>query len=555
MGAELETQSEPQSFDCVVIGAGIAGLYALHRFRGAGLATVVLETADDVGGTWYWNRYPGARCDVESLYYSYSFSPELEQEWEWTERYPTQPEILRYLSHVAERFDLRRDIRFETRVESATWDDEASRWIVRTDRGDELVARYVVAATGCLSVPQTPAVPGLETFEGETYHTGRWPHEGVTFTGKRVAVIGTGSTAIQAIPQIAKTAEHVYVFQRTPNYSIPARNVPLDPETQRDVKARYREIRESMRASFAGFPHPRSERLVHDDPPEAREEEFERRWQDGGIPFLGSYADIILDAEANEVVAEFVRRKIRETVRDPETAEALVPKNYPIGTKRICVDIEYFEAFNRDNVTLVDLTTKQLEAVNAEGLRAGGEHYGVDVIVLATGFDAMTGALVAIDIRGREGVTLAERWSDGPTSYLGLQVAGFPNLFTVTGPGSPSVLSNMVVSIEQHVDWITDCLTYLREHELAVIEATPEAERAWVAHVNEVGSATLFPRASSWYMGANVPGKARVFMPYVGGVDVYREFCEQVAANDYDGFRLGSARDRRSATVTSRATA
>ncbi len=553
MPAERETPFQTESFDCVVIGAGMAGLYALHRFRGAGLSTVVLESADDVGGTWYWNRYPGARCDVESLYYSYSFSPELEQEWEWTERYPTQPEILRYLGHVADRFDLRRDIRFATRVESAVWNDDASLWTVRTDRGHEVAARYVIAATGCLSVPQTPSVPGLETFEGETYHTGRWPHEGVTFTGKRVAVIGTGSSAIQAIPQIAREAEDVYVFQRTPNYSVPARNTPLDPETQREVKARYREIRESMRASFAGFPHPRSERSVHEDPPEVREEEFERRWEDGGIPFMGSYADIILDADANEIVADFVRTKIRETVRDPETAEALVPKSYPIGTKRICVDIEYFEAFNRNNVTLVDLTTRELEGVDAEGVRAGGERYDVDLIVLATGFDAMTGALLAIDIRGRDGVTLAERWSDGPASYLGLQVAGFPNLFTVTGPGSPSVLSNMVVSIEQHVDWITDCLTYLREHDLAVIEATRESEQAWVAHVNEVGNATLFPRASSWYMGANVPGKARVFMPYVGGVDVYRELCEQVAANDYDGFRLAGSREEPAATVGSRA--
>jgi cyclohexanone monooxygenase len=551
MAAELESRSEPESFDCVVVGAGMAGLYALYRFRGAGLATVVLEAADDVGGTWYWNRYPGARCDVESLYYSYSFSRELEQEWEWTERYPTQPEILRYLSHVADRFDLRRDIRFETCVESATWEDEASHWIVRTDSGDELVARYVVAATGCLSVPQTPSLPGLETFEGETYHTGRWPHDGVTFAGKRVAVIGTGSSGIQSIPQIAKTAGHVYVFQRTPNFSVPAQNRPLDAETQRDTKARYREIRESMRASFAGFPHARSERCMNEDPPDVRDEEFERRWQDGGLPFLGSYYDIILDADANETVAEFVRNKIRETVRDPETAEALAPKHYPIGTKRICVDIEYFEAFNSDNVTLVELAKKPLEGIDAEGVHAGGEHYAVDMIVLATGFDAMTGALLAMDIRGRDGVTLAECWSDGPTTYLGLQVSGFPNLFTITGPGSPSVLSNMVVSIEQHVNWITDCLTYLREHELGVIEATPEAEQMWVAHVNEVGNMTLFPRANSWYMGANIPGKARVFMPYIGGVDMYRDFCEQVAANDYDGFRLEAAPEQPAVNLTS----
>jgi cyclohexanone monooxygenase len=536
-----ERNDDRRALDVLVVGAGIAGLYALHRLRGLGLDTLVVEAGGGVGGTWYWNRYPGARCDVESLYYSYSFSPELEQEWEWTERYPTQPEILRYLNHVADRFDLRRDIRFDARVTRASWDDAASEWHVETDVGDELTCRYLIMATGCLSTPQQPAVTGIDRFDGETYHTGRWPHEPVLFEGKRVAVIGTGSSGIQAIPAIAREAQHVYVFQRTPNYSVPARNRPLDPETQRDVKGRYGEIRERMRLSFAGFPHAHSERSALEDPPSAREQELERRWRDGGIPFLGAYGDVILDERSNELVAEFVRRKIRDIVKDAHVAERLTPKDHPIGTKRICVDIEYFETFNRDNVTLVDLHDSPLEEITANAVRAGSAGYEVEMIVFATGFDAMTGPLLSIDLRGRNGVTLAERWAGGPKTYLGLQIAGFPNLFTITGPGSPSVLSNMLVSIEQHVDWIADCIAHLRERGLDVIEATPEAEDAWVTHVAEVGAATLFPRASSWYMGANVPGKPRVFMPYVGGVDLYRQRCDEVAAKGYEGFRLGVA--------------
>jgi cyclohexanone monooxygenase len=533
--------------DAVVVGAGFSGLYALHRLRGLGLSTRVYEAAAGVGGTWYWNRYPGARCDVESLCYSYSFSEELEQEWEWTERYPAQPEILRYLEHVADRFDLRRDIQLETRVVRAAYDEDADRWTIETGNGERVRAQYLVLATGCLSTPQLPSIPGLDSFAGDTYHTGRWPHEPVGFAGKRVAVIGTGSSAIQSIPVIAREAAHVYVFQRTPNYSVPAHNRPLDPREQREAKAHYRELRERMRDSFAGFPHERSERSALDDPADMREQVLEERWRDGGIPFLGSYMDIGVDERANELVAEFVRAKIRATVRDPELAELLCPKDYPIGTKRICVDTAYFETFNRDNVTLVDLRRTPIVEIAPSGVHTVGGEYDVDAIVFATGFDAMTGTLLGIDLRGRGGRTLGEAWAHGPTSYLGLQVAGFPNLFTITGPGSPSVLSNMVVSIEQHVDWIADCVAWMRERGFDVIEATPEAEVAWVAHVNEVAAATLFPRTSSWYTGANVPGKPRVFMPYVGGVDVYRQHCAGVAARDYEGFRL--ARRRESAAV------
>jgi cyclohexanone monooxygenase len=524
--------------DAVVVGAGFSGLYALHRLRGLGLETCVYEAAAGIGGTWYWNRYPGARCDVESLWYSYSFSEELEQEWEWTERYPAQPEILRYLEHVADRFELRRDICLETRVVRAVYDDDANRWTVETSRGERVRTRYLVMATGCLSTPQLPNVPGLDSFAGETYHTGLWPHEPVSFAGKRVAVIGTGSSAIQSIPVIAREAAQVYVFQRTPNYSVPAHNRPLDAEEQRAVKARYGEVRERMRSSFAGFPHERAERSALDDPPEVRDGVLEDHWRDGGIPFLGSYVDIGLDEGANELVAEFVRRKIRSIVRDRDVAELLCPTDYPIGTKRICVDIEYFETFNRDNVTLADLRRSPLVAITPSGVRTRDAEYDVDALVLATGFDAMTGTLLRIDLRGRAGRALAAAWAHGPTTYLGLQIAGFPNLFTITGPGSPSVLSNMVVSIEQHVNWIADCIAWMRERGFDTIEATPEAEAAWVAHVNEVAAATLFPRASSWYMGANVPGKARVFMPYVGGVDVYRQHCAQVAAKGYEGFSL-----------------
>ncbi|HSB40653.1 MAG TPA: NAD(P)/FAD-dependent oxidoreductase [Methylomirabilota bacterium] len=525
--------------DAIVVGAGFAGMYMLHRLRELGLTVRVYEAGKGVGGTWYWNRYPGARCDVESMDYSYSFSEELQQEWRWTERYAAQPEILRYANHVADRFDLRRDIQFETRVRSAVFDEASRRWTVETDRGDRVSARFCIMATGCLSEPQVPDFEGLETFEGKWYHTGQWPHEGVDFTGLRVGVIGTGSSAIQSIPIIAQQATHLFVFQRTPNYSMPAQNAPLDPEYERWVKEHYADFRRQARESRVGFVVERSGDSALAVPAEEREREYEKRWRRGGLGFSAAYTDLLVSKEANDTAAEFFRAKIRSIVRDPAVADLLCPRDYPLGTKRLCVDTGYYATFNRGNVTLVDVRTAPVEAITPKGVRTSKAEYEVDALVFATGFDAMTGALLDIDIRGRGGRRLREEWAAGPRTYLGLAIAGFPNLFTITGPGSPSVLSNMIVSIEQHVDWIADCLAYLREHGHATIEPTAEAQEAWVQHVSDVGHMTLYPRAPSWYMGANIPGKPCVFMPYIGGVGVYRQKCDEVAAKGYDGFALG----------------
>jgi cyclohexanone monooxygenase len=527
-----------RSLDAVVVGAGFAGLYMLHRLRGLGLSAQVFEAGDGVGGTWYWNRYPGARCDVESMDYSYSFCDELQQEWRWTERYAAQPEILSYINHVADRFDLRRDIKLATRVTSAVFDDATNRWTVETDQGDRVSARFCVMATGCLSDAQVPDVKGRETFAGPWYHTGRWPHGGVDFTGQRVAVIGTGSSAIQSIPIIARQAAHLFVFQRTPNYSMPAQNAPLDPDYERGVKAAYTDFRRQARESRVGFVVERSGDSALAAPPDERQREYEKRWQRGGLGFSAAYTDILTNKDANDTAAEFFRDKIRAIVRDPAVAAALTPTDYPLGTKRLCVDTDYYATFNRDHVTLIDLRKTPLEAITPRGVRTEAAEYAVDSLVFATGFDAMTGALLKIDIRGRGGVRLREKWAAGPRTYLGLSVAGFPNLFTITGPGSPSVLSNMIVSIEQHVDWIADCLVHLRAQHRQRIEATAEAEDNWVTHVNEVGHMTLYPLAKSWYMGANVPGKPRIFMPYIGGVGVYRQKCDEVAAAGYAGFTL-----------------
>jgi len=528
-------------FDAVVVGAGFAGLYALHRLRGLGLTARVYEAGQGVGGTWYWNRYPGARCDVESMDYSYSFSDELQQEWRWTERYAAQPEILKYINHVADRFDLRRDIQFETRVTSAAFDEATSRWSIETDRGDRVSARFCIMATGCLSDAQVPDFKGRETFEGKWYHTGKWPHEGVDFTGQRVGIIGTGSSAIQSIPIIARQAAHLFVFQRTPNYSMPAQNAPLDPAYERRVKESYTDFRRQARESRVGFVVDRSGDSALAVPAEERQREYENRWNRGGLGFSAAYTDLLTNKNANDTAADFFRAKIRDIVRDPAVARALTPQDYPLGTKRLCVDTGYYATFNRDNVTLVDLRKTPIEAITRQGVRTSEADYEVDAIVFATGFDAMTGALLSIDIRGRGGRPLRDMWAAGPRTYLGISVAGFPNFFTITGPGSPSVLSNMIVSIEQHVDWIADCLTYLGRHGHASIEATAEAQEAWVQHVNAVGHMTLYPLAKSWYMGANVPGKPRIFMPYIGGVGVYRQKCDEVAAKGYAGFVLGRA--------------
>jgi cyclohexanone monooxygenase len=529
------------ALDAIIVGAGFAGLYALYRLRAIGLSARVYEAGDGVGGTWYWNRYPGARCDVESMDYSYSFSEELQQQWRWTERYAPQPEILAYLNHVADRFDLRRDIHLRSRVTAAIFDEAIDRWAVQTDGGERVSARFCILATGCLSTAQVPSYPGRASFAGRWYHTGHWPHEGVDFTGQRVGIIGTGSSAIQSIPIIAREAAHLCVFQRTPNFSVPARNAPLDAAHEQRVKANYAEHRRLARESRVGFLVERRGQSALEVSAEEREQEYEGRWRRGGLGFSAAFDDLLTNKDANDTAAEFFRAKIRSLVRDPAAAEALSPRHYPLGTKRLCVDTDYYDTFNRDNVTLVDLRKAPIEALTPSGLRTREREYALDAIVFATGFDAMTGAILGIDLRGRGGARLAEKWAAGPRAYLGLAIAGFPNLFTITGPGSPSVLSNMVVSIEQHVDWIAACITHMRARDCAAIEATVRAEDAWVAHVNEAGKATLYPHANSWYMGANIPGKPRIFMPYVGGVGAYRRRCDEIAASGYEGFTLTPA--------------
>jgi cation diffusion facilitator CzcD-associated flavoprotein CzcO len=525
--------------DAVVVGAGFSGLYMLQRLRELGFSVQVYEAAADVGGTWYWNRYPGCRCDIESMEYSYSFDKELEQEWEWSERYATQPEILGYAGHVADRFDLRRDIQFETRVTTATYDEDAKRWSITTDRGDEVSAQFFILGVGCLSAAKRPEIPGLEQFRGSWYHTGHWPHEGVDFTGQRVGVIGTGSSGIQSIPLIADQATDLTVFQRTPNFSLPAKNSPLDEEYVRELKARYPAHRQDARESAFGVPVELPERSALEVDPEERWETYRKGFDKGSlVGMVLSYNDLITSKEANDTAAEYVRHRIREIVEDPEVAETLSPRSYPIATKRLCLDTNYYATYNRPNVSLVDLRKTPLVEITETGIRTSDREYEFDSIVFATGFDAMTGALLAFPIAGRDGALLREKWEDGPRTYLGVTTAGFPNLFIITGPGSPSVLSNMMVSIEQHVEWIGDCLVHLRDQDVGAIEATAEAEEYWVNHVNEVGDTTLFPTANSWYMGSNVPGKPRVFMPYIGGVGVYRQICDDVAAKDYDGFTI-----------------
>jgi cyclohexanone monooxygenase len=525
-----------ESIDAVVVGAGLAGLYMLHKLRGLGASARVFEGGSGIGGTWFWNRYPGARVDIESLEYSYQFSDELQAKWQWSERYATQGELLRYIDHVAQRFELRRDIVLNTRVESAHYDETSARWAVAASDGQRLSARFVVMATGCLSSTNTPRLPGEESFRGAKYHTGNWPHEPVDFTGKRVAVVGTGSSAIQSIPHIAQQAAQLFVFQRTPNYSIPAHNGPIDPETERRVRADY----SAFRAEAATHPfgadfrdNPDSALAVS---PEERSAEYERRWAYGGLGFLGAFGDLMFDPKANETAAEFLRNKIRSIVKDGATAELLCPKT-PVGCKRLCVDTGYYATYNRPNVTLVDVSRAPIERLTPNGLVTGGREYAVDAIVFATGFDAMTGSLTRVDLRGRGGRALRDKWAEGPTTYLGVATAGFPNLFMITGPGSPSVLSNMLPSIEQHVNWIARCIDDLGKRGAKCIDAHPDAERTWVAHVNEVADASLYPRCNSWYLGANVPGKPRVFMPYLG-VPPYRARCEEVREKGYEGFAI-----------------
>ena len=524
-------------FDVLVIGAGFAGMYALHRLRKLGYRTRVLEAADGVGGTWYWNRYPGARCDVESMEYSYSFDKELQQDWDWPERFSAQPDIERYANHVADRFDLRKDIEFNTRVQSAEFDPEAAKWTVKSKDGKTYTSQYMVLAVGNLSLPRVPDFKGLDQFKGNWYHTGQWPKHEVDFTGRRVGIIGTGSSGIQVIPIVAAQAKHLYVFQRTANYSVPAINRPLTPEDARKHKQEYDRWREEAKKTPFGIAgHPPPEKLAAEDTFEARQALFEQKWNTGGnISFLYAYKDLLTDEAANAMACEFVHDRIRATVKDPKVAEMLIPNDHPIGTKRLCLDTNYYETYNRDNVTLVNVRAAPIEEITATGLRTADGDYEFDDLILATGYDAMTGAILDIDIKVKGGQQLRDVWRDGPRTYLGVMVNGFPNMTIITGPGSPGVKSNMISAIEQHVDWITDLVEHMSKHNKQKFQALPDAQTHWVQHVNEVADSTLYPKANSWYVGANIPGKPRVFMPYVAGLDKYRAICDEVAKEGYRG--------------------
>lgn len=541
-------------YDAIVVGAGFAGMYMLKRLREAGLTARVLEAGTDVGGTWYWNRYPGARCDVPSMEYSYSFDDELQQDWEWTEVMAAQPEILQYAKHVSERFDLRRDIQFDTRVAEATFEESDATWTITTELGEVLRSSFCIMATGCLSASNVPALAGLDSFEGELVHTGSWPKDGVDLAGRRVGLIGTGSSGVQSIPVIAEQAGQLTVFQRKPVYTFPANNKPLRADVQASYKRHYDEVRSRQRVSpggFSGFNPLKADREATpaDDgapkkrPPRPRlldttPQERHDAWEQHGFNLFNVYSDIYKDLDANELACDLYRDHVRTVVSDPDTAEKLTPKDYPVGCKRQVIDTHYYEAFNRDNVEIVDLKSDPLVEITTTGVRTEGGEVELDVLVLATGFDAMTGALDRIDIRGRDGRRLRDKWRDGPRAYLGLQMEGFPNLFTITGPGSPSVLSNVIVAIEHHVEWITDCLDHLRSTDASTIEPTAVAEDAWGEHVNEVAEGTMYtaPNCSSWYLGSNIDGKARQMMPYVAGLGRYRARCDEVVANGYEGF-------------------
>ncbi|KUF32760.1 MULTISPECIES: NAD(P)/FAD-dependent oxidoreductase [unclassified Lysinibacillus] len=525
--------------DAVVLGAGFAGLYMLHQLRSKGFSTIVCEAGDGVGGVWYWNRYPGARCDIESIYYNYTFSKELYEEWTWTSRFPEQAEILRYLNYVADRFQLRTDIQFNTRVTAAHFDEERHKWIVYLNDGQHILAKYFITGIGCLSAANVPNIHGLQQFSGNWYHTGHWPHEKVDFTGKRVGIIGTGSSGIQAIPVIAKEAEQLTVFQRTPQYTIPARNHPYDENFIKETKQNFEALKQSMRNSISGTPFAQNQQSAMEDSDDKRMAVFEKAWAQGGFAFAATYDDLLTNEQSNEKAAEFIRSKIRQIVKDPVVAEKLCPK-YMYGTKRQVLDSDYFEAYNRENVVLVDVKESPIKKITETGIQTTDEHYDLDSIIFATGYDGMTGPLFKIDIRGRNGETLKEKWEDGASvqTYLGLTTAGFPNLFMITGPESPSVLVNMPIAIEQHVEWIAQCIDYLREHDIDLVEPNKDAEEAWSKHCQEIANTTLYVKGDSWYTGANIEGKPRSFLIYLGGFDYYTKHCHEVAQNNYEGFKL-----------------
>ena len=532
-------QSPPIQIDVAIVGAGFAGMYLIHSLRGQGFTVRAYEAGSDVGGTWFWNRYPGCRVDIISPEYSYEFSEELQQEWEWSERYATQPELLRYANHVADRFDLRRDIQFSTRVIGSTFDEGSARWAVTTDRGDEVSAQYLILATGLLSATNLPPIPGIDSFSGDIYHTGKWPQSPVDFTGKRVAVIGTGSSACQAIPLIAEQAEQITVFQRTANYLIPAHNKPLAAATSRAIKQNYKEFRAHNKTYPFAFFFEAIDKSALEVSAEEREQAYEEAWGRGGLMFLGTFNDLITSEEANLTAQEFFRNKLRAVVKDPLTAEQLMP-DFNLGCKRLIVGTDYYETYNRENVSLVSIKDSGIDEIASGGIVVGAEQYDCDVIVLATGFDAITGPIMAIDITGRNGTAIRDKWKDGPSCYLGLMPEGFPNLFTITGPGSPSILSNVIKSIEQHVDFIADCISRVRENGDEVVEATAEAEAAWVSHVDEIATETVFKSCNSWYLGSNIPGKPRVFTGYVGWPE-YAAELDDIVKDNYRGFRIGKA--------------
>jgi cyclohexanone monooxygenase len=540
-----------ESLDVIVVGAGFAGLYALHRLRSQGFRTKVFEAGESVGGTWYWNRYPGARCDIQSLVYCYTFDEQLHREWSWTERYATQPEILRYLNFVADRLDLRHDIVFNSPISRAAFDKKSERWTLVASNGRSASATYLVMATGALSAKRLPGIDGLESFKGECYHTSEWPHERVSFAGKRVGIIGTGSSGVQAIPLIAAEVEHLTVFQRTPPYVAPARNTPMATEEVDKLYANFSAYRARLtKGEISGTgdliisdhlapPKPRA----MDVPPAEREALMQARWSVGGLSIVATFADVMKDVDANSVVGDFFRTRIREIVKDPHTAELLIPKNYPWGAKRVCVGTNYYETFNRENVSLVDVQSARIEAFTPNGLRTIEREYQLDMIILATGFDALTGALTRIDIRGRDGQSLREVWlEEGPQAYLGINVARFPNLFIVNGPGSPGILGNVVVGIEQHVDWMVDLLVLARRQKLHCIEACAEAQQKWFDHVNETASQTLFSKGRNWWTKDNPKqGQSPVFAAYIGGLRAYREICDRIAIEGYTGFQFSRA--------------
>ena len=528
---------DSNTLDVVIVGAGFAGLYMLHKLRSTGFTAKVIDAASGVGGTWYWNRYPGARCDVESMFYSYGFDEELEQEWEWTERYPSQPEILRYADHVADRFSLWPHIQLNTRGASSTYDIEKNGWRLTTESNEVFNAKYCIMATGCLSAANEPNFDGMETFTGRIFHTGRWPHEIIDFKDRRVGVIGTGSSGVQVIQEVAKEAAHLTVFQRTPTYVVESFNRPLDRGDQTKVKAKYQDIRAAARKTFGGFTAVMNEQSALSVSEEECRERLEAAWNKGGIGLQFTYNDFGFSEAANKRAQEFVRDKIRATVNDPDTTEKLLPRHI-LGCKRLSIGTNYYATYNKPNVSLVQLGDNGIERITRDGVISEETLYPLDDLVLATGFDAMTGSLSRIHITGRNAQPLTTAWQAGPQSYLGLMTHGFPNLFTITGPGSPSVLSNMLPTIEHHVEWIGECLTHLREHNIREIEPNIEAQDKWVAHGNDVADRTLRHGCNSWYLGANVPGKPRVFMPYIGGMPAYREKCSAVAAAGYDGFEL-----------------